>query len=259
MMSNIHTTIQSHLEQIERVEGVRVLFASEAGSRAWGFPSADSDYDVRFLYLRPLDWYLTIEPGRDVIERPIDANLDITGWDLKKALQLLRKSNPPLMEWLNSPAVYWERTSAAACMRALLPAFHAPGMSARHYLRMARRSWVEYHDKGEPLKMLFYTLRALLAVDWIEQDRGVVPTQFATLVETLLADASLRASIEALRLIKARGAEKDPAGEVDAVIDFVSTELARWDGQPAPNGGSSGDTRDLDHLFRALLAEVWGV
>jgi predicted nucleotidyltransferase len=90
--------IRTELDRIEEEESVRVLYACESGSRAWGFESEDSDYDVRFIYLRPADWYLTIQKKRDVIEKPIDEDLDISGWDLPKALELFRRSNPPLLE-----------------------------------------------------------------------------------------------------------------------------------------------------------------
>jgi len=87
--------ILSRLHEIEAEENVRIVYACESGSRAWGFPSADSDYDVRFLYVRPMEWYLSIDVKRDVIERPVQDGLDISGWDLKKALRLFCKSNPP--------------------------------------------------------------------------------------------------------------------------------------------------------------------
>ncbi len=87
-------TIKAGLAEIEAQENVRIVYACESGSRAWGFPSSDSDYDVRFIYLHPLEWYLSIEKRRDVIERPITGVLDVNGWDLRKALQLFRKSNP---------------------------------------------------------------------------------------------------------------------------------------------------------------------
>lgn len=90
--------IRAQLAFIETEENVRVVYACESGSRAWGFPSADSDYDVRFLYLHPRDWYLSVAEKRDVIERPISEGLDLNGWDLRKTLQLFRKSNPPLLE-----------------------------------------------------------------------------------------------------------------------------------------------------------------
>ena len=100
--------ILKRIAEVEATENVTIFYACESGSRAWGFPSADSDYDVRFIYLRKPDWYLSIdvEDKRDVIERPINDELDISGWDLRKALKLLWKSNPPLLEWLVSPIVY---------------------------------------------------------------------------------------------------------------------------------------------------------
>lgn len=79
---------------------MRFLIAVESGSRAWGFPSPDSDYDIRFIHIHPRDWYLSLQPGRDVIERPIIDNIDLNGWDLRKALGLLLKSNAVVSEWL---------------------------------------------------------------------------------------------------------------------------------------------------------------
>jgi predicted nucleotidyltransferase len=249
--------IHEQLVQIEREENVRVLFACEAGSRAWGFPSADSDYDVRFLYLRPLEWYLSIAPGRDVIERPIDADLDLTGWDLKKALHLLAKSNPPLIEWLRSPTIYWEQGAVAASMRAAIPRFHAPAMSARHYLRMAQRSWSEYTTRAASLKMLFYSLRALLALRWIAEARGAAPTEFICLADALVSDSGLRGTINSLMEIKAGGAEKDRNGDAAPLEQFVQGELARWETDPIPAGGGEGAMDELDAIFRAALRETW--
>lgn len=104
----IRERIIAEINVIERANDVRVLYACESGSRGWGFASPDSDYDVRFLYVHPLDWYLRVEPQRDVIEKPISDELDVSGWELRKALQLLHRSNPTLLEWLNSPVVYRE-------------------------------------------------------------------------------------------------------------------------------------------------------
>jgi len=114
-MVQIRDRIVARLREIESAESVRILYACESGSRAWGFASTDSDYDVRFIYLRPVDWYLSIdlERRRDVIEYPIQDLLDINGWDLRKALRLLRRGNPPLVEWLGSPIVYLDRYAVA--------------------------------------------------------------------------------------------------------------------------------------------------
>jgi len=100
----VRLEIERRLNAIESDYGVKVLLACESGSRAWGFASDDSDYDVRFIYIQPTSWYLTVdlEDRRDVIETPIEGVWDINGWELRKALKLFSKSNPPLLEWLQS-------------------------------------------------------------------------------------------------------------------------------------------------------------
>lgn len=157
--------IIARLNNVETEECVKILYACESGSRAWGFPSADSDFDVRFLYLHPKDWYLSIdlEQKRDVIERPISDQIDLSGWDLRKALWLFRKSNPPLLEWLGSPIVYWERYSTATQMRQLAETYYSPKACMYHYLHMARGNYREYL-KGEHvwIKKYFYVLRPIL-------------------------------------------------------------------------------------------------
>ena len=133
--------IKANLAEIEARETVRIVYACESGSRAWGFPSSDSDYDVRFIYLHPLEWYLSIEDKRDVIGDPITGQLDVNGWDLRKTLQLFRKSNPPLFEWLNSPIVYLEKYSVASRLRSLLAVYYSSRTCAYHYLQMARKQF----------------------------------------------------------------------------------------------------------------------
>ena len=103
---NMKEKITKKLSIIEKEYNVKIIYACESGSRAWGFESQDSDYDVRFIYFHDLNWYLSVEDRRDVIEKPADGVFDINGWDLRKTLKLLRKSNPPLLEWLQSPIVY---------------------------------------------------------------------------------------------------------------------------------------------------------
>src|SRR5512138_690870 len=133
----METLITSRLAEIESDNNIKIVYACESGSRAWGFPSANSDYDVRFIYIRPVDWYLSIDEKRDVIEYPINEQLDINGWDLKKALQLLRKTNPPLLEWLGSPIIYLEKYSIAEGMRQLARDYYSASNCLYHYLHMA--------------------------------------------------------------------------------------------------------------------------
>lgn len=119
-LSPYNSLILHDLPKIEQEENVQILFACESGTRAWGFPSLDSDYDVRFVYVRPVEWYLSIEDRRDVIERPINNMLDINGWDLRKALQLFGKSNPPLLEWLHPRSLTWKSTVLLSSCEAFL-------------------------------------------------------------------------------------------------------------------------------------------
>jgi uncharacterized protein len=154
-MSAIEHAIQAKLTELETSRGVRVLFACESGSRAWGFASPDSDYDVRFIYTGPAASYLTVHAARDVIEEPVNAELDVSGWDLRKALGLLAKSNPPLLEWLDSPIVYRQDEAFVARFRALATAWFDPRASGHHYANMARNNYRE-HMRGETVKLKKY-------------------------------------------------------------------------------------------------------
>ncbi|MBR0440703.1 MAG: nucleotidyltransferase domain-containing protein, partial [Firmicutes bacterium] len=166
--------ILSRLRQIEKDNGVRILLAVESGSRAWGFASSDSDYDVRFIYARPAEDYLRIEEIRDVIEVPISGELDINGWDLKKTLRLLYRSNPTLFEWFSSPIVYRE-TPFAARFREIMNDYFSRKKSLYHYISMAEGNYREFL-KGETVKAkkYFYVLRPVLACRWV-LDRGTPP------------------------------------------------------------------------------------
>jgi uncharacterized protein len=167
MEDQVTASIKQTLQKLEQNEEVVVLLAVESGSRAWGFPSADSDYDVRFIYIHRPEWYLSIdlENRRDVIEQPLKDAIDLSGWDIRKSLNLFQKSNPPLLEWLQCPIVHRERFSFAAALRALLPEFCSPKSAFYHYLHMARGNIREYL-RGDTVwrKKYFYVLRPLLAM-----------------------------------------------------------------------------------------------
>ena len=156
-------TIIAKLEEIEKTKDVRILFAAESGSRAWGFASPDSDYDVRFIYMHPRDYYLKLEKIRDVIELPINELLDINGWDLNKTLRLLHSSNPTIFEWLTSPIVYKE-TPFAGEFRPVLKRYFSPKKGLNHYLSMAVGTY-RGHLQGDTVKAkkYFYALRPILA------------------------------------------------------------------------------------------------
>jgi predicted nucleotidyltransferase len=247
--------IQAKLAEIEAEENVVIFYACESGSRAWGFPSPDSDYDIRFLYLHPRDWYLSIDVKRDVIERPLTAeNFDLSGWDLRKALQLFRKSNPPLFEWLGSPIIYREETDLAARMRELAQTWYSPLACIHHYLHMAQGNFREYL-KGERVrtKKYFYVLRPILAINWLERGYGVAPTAFGTLVERLVTDPALLVAIQTLIEQKSQGMELDDGPRIPVISDFIEKELARLEQgfNAAPN---QPPVDEMDKLFRYALS-----
>ncbi len=251
--------VQTKLSELEQSEGVRVLFACESGSRAWGFPSLDSDYDVRFIYVHPRDWYLSIDEGRDVIERPLDSDaVDLSGWDLKKALTLLRKSNPPLLEWLNSPIIYLETFAIRERLRTTMRELYSPIACMYHYLHMAQRNYQEFicHDLVRT-KKYFYVLRPVLACCWIEAGYGIVPTEFQTLAERILPQGKVRTEIELLLERKRSGEELDSADPIPALNDYLKVELDRLEKVSVAPPPRLQEKVNLDLFFRETLAQVW--
>lgn len=178
--------IQEQLRRIEEAENIKILFAVESGSRAWGFASPDSDYDVRFIYIRRLEDYLRLNTIRDVIELPIDDVLDINGWDLQKTLRLLHKSNPTLFEWFSSPIVYQE-TEFADKFRDLMMHYFSSKKTMYHYVSMAEGNYREYL-KGDLIraKKYFYVLRPVLACQWILDWGTPPPMLFSELLKAEL-------------------------------------------------------------------------
>jgi predicted nucleotidyltransferase len=258
--TEVGQAIEAELTALERAEDVAVLLAVESGSRAWGFASTDSDYDVRFVYARRPEWYLSIdlEDRRDVIERPIRDSIDVSGWDVRKALKLFRKSNPPLLEWLQCPIVYRQRSSLAGRLRALLPEFYSPRGSFHHYLHMAQGNLREYL-RGDTVwrKKYFYVLRPLLAMLWIERGLGPVPIEFGRLLEATVTDPRVRQAIDELLEAKRAGAELDRGPAIPELGGFIAMEMARLEGTAAERPTSAPAVEQLDALFRDTLAEVW--
>ena len=252
--------ILTALDHIEDDEQVRIFYACESGSRAWGFSSRDSDYDVRFLYVHHPNWYLSVdlEHKRDVIERPIVERLDVNGWDLRKALLLLRKSNPPLLEWLGSPIVYRDQYDIVDVMRKLVPEAYSSVACLHHYLHMAQGNLREYLQ-GETVwtKKYLYVLRPILAMLWIERGYGVAPTQFGKLVDRVVEDETLRREIDRLLARKRGGEELDRGPRVPVISEFVEREIARLEHARLGKKGAMVPMEKLNDVFRLALHRVW--
>ena len=251
--------ILGSLDRIETGENVRILYAVESGSRAWGFASTDSDWDVRFIYLRRPSWYLSVQRRRDVLEFPISDGLDVSGWDLKKALVLFAKSNPPLLEWLRSPSVYRETFSVAKQLRELSSSYFSSRSCMHHYLHMAEGNYREYLQ-GDPVrvKKYFYVLRPVLACRWIAAHGTMPPMEFASLITDQLPVA-LQPLVHQLLERKRSGDELASGPRIPEINDFVNRELSRLRESLAGIPRSpSPDWERLDQAFRDALGEVWG-
>ena len=259
--NQMRNEVRAKLAEIERRDECVICLAVESGSRAWGFASPDSDYDVRFIYVRPPSWYLSVyvEDKRDVIEEPISDVLDVAGWDLRKALRLLKKSNPPLLEWLQCSIIYQEHRDVASELRALVPEFYSPRATFHHYLHMAQGNFREYL-RGETVwrKKYFYVLRPLLAMRWIERSPGPVPIEFSRLVDATVEEPHVLDAIEKLLVEKRAGAELDRGPHSPTLSAFIEAELQRLEaaGEAVPVAKSSSER--LDECFRHILLRLWG-
>ena len=260
MDEKVIAEIKHRLDELAALEDIVILLAVESGSRAWGFESLDSDYDVRFIYVRRREAYLSIdlELQRDVIEQPIIDEIDLSGWDIRKALKLFQKSNPPLLEWLQSPLVYLKQFTFADELRGLLPAYYSPWNCFHHYFNMARGNIREYL-RGDIVwrKKYFYVLRPLLALRWLELGLGPVPMEFAKLAEQTVNEPELRRAIDELVMAKRAAVEMDKGPRIPIISDYIDREIARFENISAnlPKQECSSDA--LNELFRSALTEVW--
>jgi predicted nucleotidyltransferase len=258
--SNVRTEILRRMHAAEEEHGVRVLLAVESGSRAWGFASPNSDYDARFIYANTADWYLSVslEEQRDVIEYPIVDDIDLNGWDIRKALRLFSKSNPAFVEWIQSPIIYSEARTFASKVRDLLPAVYSCEHGIYHYRSMAKTNYRGYL-KGDlvPLKKYFYVLRPLLAVRWLERYGTAAPIEFHKLLHLIEGNRALLADIDALLERKRAAPEMGLETPVQSINAFVESELERLE-RTVPQVHPRSDVFPmLNEVFRSSLIQAW--
>jgi predicted nucleotidyltransferase len=248
------TRISAALANLEATHNIQILYACESGSRAWGFPSPDSDYDVRFIYVHPLAWYLGLDEGPDTLNFPIDAELDLGGWELRKTLRLLRGSNAALFEWLQAPIVYHEAPGFRAQLAPQLPQVFNLKAGLHHYLGQLRRGVEDDLVSGEVrLKRLFYALRSALAARWIRERHALPPMEFAPL--RALLPAELQPAVDELLAQKAFANEKTTIVRPAALVAFLAAEYAAGQGarESLPVARNAGLNEALDTLLRAWV------
>jgi predicted nucleotidyltransferase len=241
------------LKSIEKSRGIRILYACETGSRAWGFPSPDSDYDVRFLYAHERDWYLSLHHRKDSVEH-MDGDLDATGWDLRKSLLLLKKSNVPLIERFQSPILYYADEEFTADFKTLVKTYYSPRAVFFHHLSLAKKFWEGLSVQNEVrLKSLFYLVRSLLSCDWITKDDDVLPMHIEGLMK--YTDPELCVRLRELIHLKSRFNESYMHPK-DLLIDsWVRTKLKTFESLGDSLKVNSSDMLQLNKFF---LKTVYG-
>lgn len=255
---SIQKEIMQRIKDAEEEHGVKVLYAVESGSRAWGFESPNSDYDVRFIYAHSKDWYVSVdlEEKRDVIEYEIVDEIDINGWDIRKALRLFWKSNPAFVEWLQSPIIYIEQGNFARKARELMANIYSIEKGIHHYRSMAKRNHRGYlKEEMVPLKKYFYVLRPLLSIMWLEKYREPAPIEFEKL-RSLIDDDVLNNRIEELLEKKKRSLEKELIPSVKEINQFIDKELERLEQYSGHFEANDRDISMLNALFHDVLNRV---
>lgn len=251
--------ILKELLRLEMKHDIKILYAVESGSRAWGFASVDSDWDVRYIYIHKLDWYLKIDDKKDNQEEILPNDIDLAGWELKKALRLFRKSNPPMLEWLRSPIVYLEQFSTAERLRKLTKEYFNPKSCLHHYLHMAEGNYQTYLLKDNVrVKKYFYVLRPILACEWIKQNQTMAPMEFQILLESQVSNTRVKKEIQNLLKRKTTGEElnEEPKNKIlneylEERIEYFNNFIKHLRRNDPP------ETRQLDELFKHTIFEAW--
>ncbi|KAB2332297.1 nucleotidyltransferase domain-containing protein [Cytobacillus depressus] len=260
--------IKQVIKQLERDYDMKVLYACEAGSRAWGLSSKNSDYDVRFIYVQRKNWYLSIDQKRDTLEIPnrdpismlLDDRLDLSGWELSKALRLYRKSNPSIFEWLSSKLVYSESYSTIEKMRQMEPSIFSPVVCFHHYLNMGKRNFRDcLHSKEPNVKKYINALKPIFSVKWIELHRTFPPIEFQALLDQFNLPDELNEAITHLIKSKLTTTEWNRDIDLDVINQYLESELRNLESRAKTMHKEIVDpTTELDQLFRDTLIEVWG-
>lgn len=256
--ADVRTEILRRLANAETEHNVRILFAIESGSRAWGFASPNSDYDVRFVYMHEPQWYqaVDLEERRDVIEYEITDDIDLNGWDVRKALRLYWKSNPAFVEWIQSSITYLERGEFRADAISMLSSIYAPDKGIYHYRSMAKTNYRGYlRDPIVPLKKYFYVLRPLLAARWVSKTGSAAPIEFEQLLTLLECEPSVLSEIYKLLEQKRNAPELGRAEAVPILNEFIESELAIEPTEVPRKSKSPHVINQLNQLFHKALLE----
>lgn len=250
----VEELVRKKLKEIEEKESIRVLHAVESGSRAWGFASPDSDYDVRFIYVRNRDFYLSLQDTKDFIDWELNEVLDINGWDVKKCLQHFQKSNATLFEWSNSPVVYYTTDEWKNIYDELSEKYFSKKAAMYHYYSTANKNYHEYLlDDMVRYKKYFYVLRPLLACRWIEERKCPPPVLFDEMFKTVLED-EMKGHVEELLAKKIKMSESDKAPRIDVINRYIEEKLSYYKKlADSMDDDRNYDWNMIDEVFRKTV------
>jgi len=247
--------IKNYLQEIEKEKDIKILLACETGSRAWGFPSPDSDYDIRMIYVHKKEWYLSLTEPRDTIERMYENNdIDITGWDLRKALRLLGKSNASFLERIQSTTLYKYDEDFLSEIKGISQNYYSKIATMYHYLNMANKCYREVtEEKTYRLKKLFYALRAATTCKWILNREEIPPIVFLEMMEGLEIEASIKERIKELIKLKSEINESYLHKGEEEIFTFIKNNIsiAKENSQKLPS--AKGKLEDLNVFFRKQI------
>ncbi|SHN08937.1 DNA polymerase beta superfamily protein [Mucilaginibacter sp. OK098] len=246
-------TIKEKLTELEKDNKIKILYACESGSRAWGFPSPDSDFDVRFIYARTTRDYLNIHEIKDVVDLPVNEVLDIGGWDIKKALKLFLKSNGPLYEWLQSPIIYKDDVGFGDELRGLMPKYLSLRAAGNHYLSMAFNTVNnDLKDDDVKIKRYFYALRSALSCKWITEKQTVPPMEFGKL-RLLVDDKDFQSSINELLKVKSVSNEKTLVKHSPTLDKWLNEALSNCKELLGEMPANHQPADELNEIFRKFI------
>jgi predicted nucleotidyltransferase len=247
--------IKSCLSELESEKGIEILLACETGSRAWGFPSPDSDFDVRIIYKHQLDWYLSLEEKKDSIELFLENNeIDISGWDLRKCLRLLWKSNMPLMERIQSPMIYKVDRDFLSKINLLATNTYSRISAIHHYLKMAKKPFAEINEHDQfKLKKFFYAIRAAVACQWILEKEEIPPIDFHKMLDGVDIPLNIKSKIQGLIKIKSTKSEKYLHEGEPELQDYIRENIKKADNEANQLPAAKGKMEDLNDFFKETL------
>ncbi|MBT34043.1 MAG: nucleotidyltransferase [Thalassobius sp.] len=215
--------VRNKIAELEQSYHIRIVYACESGSRAWGFASPDSDYDIRFIYTHPLKKYLSVGNYKAEMDFAVTNDIDLSGWELRKTLGLLFKSNATVFEWLQSPVVYHNEDDFREQLWQICPEYFKPTTLIYHYLGTVKSAYGSGVSDGLiKIKKYFYIIRPVLAALWVAEKEEIPPMEFAKLCELIENDPVYKV-VQALLEQKKVAKEGERIALIPELENFIET------------------------------------